>query len=216
MKVYFISGLGADCRIFTHIRLPDGFEKVDLNWLTPEKKESLSKYSMRMAQHIDTSEKFALVGLSLGGMIASEIADKYSPAATILVSSISSSQELPGLYKLMNALKLHSLLPVSVIKSATILKRFFTAERKEDKSLLRRIIRDTDPNFIRWGLNAIPRWDHTSTQSNFCHIHGAKDAILPIKYTKPTHTIPTGTHMLILTNAEEVNKIIAEKLSQIK
>ncbi len=216
MKVYFISGLGADCRIFTHIRLPEGFEKVDLNWISPKKDESLSDYSMRMSENINTSEKFVLIGLSMGGMIASEIAGKYSPAATILVSSVPSSSELPKMYKAMNSLQLHRLLPISVIKSATILKRLFTAERKEDKSLLRRIIRDTDPQFIRWGLNAIPQWKYTSDQSGFCHIHGGKDAILPIKYTKPTHTIASGTHMLILTNAEEVNKILEETLLQIK
>src|SRR5687767_6263954 len=111
MKVYFISGLGADCRIFKHIRLPEGFEKVDLNWIPAKKDESLSDYATRMAERINTSEKFALVGLSLGGMIASEIAGKHSPAATILVSSISSSRELPKMYKLMNAMKIHALLP---------------------------------------------------------------------------------------------------------
>lgn len=215
MKVYFISGLGADSRIFTHIRLPEGFEKVNLDWIPPKQNESLSEYAMRLSEKIDTSEKFALIGLSLGGMIASEIAEKYQPAATILVSSITSSRELPKRYKIMNALKLHLLLPMSVIKSATILKRLFTAESKEDKSLLRQIIRDVDPNFLKWGLNAIPKWDHTSTYPGFCHIHGGKDVIIPIKSTKPTHTIPGGTHMLILTNADEVNSIIAEALSLI-
>ena len=216
MKVYFISGLGADCRIFSHIRLPAGFEKVDLNWIPPKKDESLSDYSKRMGEKINAAEKFALVGLSMGGMVALEIAERYSPAATILVSSISSSSQLPRRYRVLNALKLHLLLPVAVIKSATILKRLFTVETKEDKSLLRKIIRDMNPAFVKWGLKAILQWNYTSTPTALWHIHGAKDEILPIKFTKPTHTIPEGSHMLILTNAKEVNEILAEVLGSVK
>lgn len=216
MKVYFISGLGADCRVFTHIRLPEGFEKVDIDWISPLKNESLGEYALRLAGKIDTSEKFAVVGLSMGGMIASEIAGRFSPAATILVSSISSSDQIPKRYKIMHALKLDKLLPVSVIKSATVLKRLFTVESKDDKSLLRAVIKDTDPVFIRWALRAIPQWHYTAVPKDLWHIHGSSDEILPIRYTRPTHTIAGGSHMMVMTKAIEVNKIIAEALATIR
>ena len=35
MKVYFVSGLAADSRVFKHIRVPAGFEMVHLEWLPP-------------------------------------------------------------------------------------------------------------------------------------------------------------------------------------
>ena len=41
MKIYFISGLAADRRIFKNLRLPDGFEPVYLDWISPLKDESL-------------------------------------------------------------------------------------------------------------------------------------------------------------------------------
>ncbi|RYD69520.1 MAG: hypothetical protein EOP53_27030, partial [Sphingobacteriales bacterium] len=65
MKVYFISGLAADCRVFKRIQLPAGFESVYLDWIPPLPNESLQSYAMRMAESIDTNEPFALVGLSM-------------------------------------------------------------------------------------------------------------------------------------------------------
>jgi hypothetical protein len=40
MKVYFISGLGADERVFQRLELP-GIEQVHLGWISPTKKKSL-------------------------------------------------------------------------------------------------------------------------------------------------------------------------------
>lgn len=83
MKAYFISGMGADKRVFTHIQLPEGFEAVFLDWLAPNREETLPSYAMRLADHIDTTEPFVLIGLSFGGMLATEIAKQYPPAATV-------------------------------------------------------------------------------------------------------------------------------------
>ena len=53
MKVYFISGLAADKRIFKNLRLPEGFEPVYLDWISPLKDESLRDYALRLAKKID-------------------------------------------------------------------------------------------------------------------------------------------------------------------
>ena len=49
MKVYFISGIAADSRIFKYIELPDGFEAVFINYIKPFKDESLSVYGFYVA-----------------------------------------------------------------------------------------------------------------------------------------------------------------------
>jgi hypothetical protein len=38
MNVYFISGLAGDSRVFKHVRLPQGYEMVHLDWINPKKK----------------------------------------------------------------------------------------------------------------------------------------------------------------------------------
>src|SRR5450432_3539489 len=100
MKVYFISGLAADSRVFKYIQLPAHCEAVFLEWITPIKNESLQNYSMRLAERIDMNEPFSIIGLSMGGMMASEIACRLSPAATILISSVPSSKHLPFYFKI--------------------------------------------------------------------------------------------------------------------
>jgi pimeloyl-ACP methyl ester carboxylesterase len=216
MKVYFISGLAADKRVFKHIRLPDGFEIIHLDWITPRKKESLEAYSLRLAENIQTGEPFVLVGLSMGGMIASEIAKKYTPSATILLSSIPAHRYLPTHLKLVGKLRLHKLMPVAVVKSAAIMKRLFTAETPDDKITLKQIIRDSDTAFIRWAMDAILKWKNEDIPQPLYHLHGTRDEVLPVKYTRPTHIIKKGGHLMVMNRATEVNHFLAETLSSLK
>lgn len=208
MKAYFISGMAADSRVFRHIRLPEGYEPVYLEWIEPRSNESLSDYALRLAEAIDSSAPFALIGLSFGGMLATEIAKQYKPAITILISSIPVSSHLPGYFKVMAKLRLHRFVPISLLKTSATAKRLFTAETNEDKKLLVQIIRESNPAMIRWSMNAILNWKNDWMPDPVCHIHGTRDEVLPIRYTTPTHTIPKAGHMLVMSDADAVNSIL--------
>lgn len=212
MKAYFISGMAADSRVFKHIRLPEGYEAVFLEWIEPLPDESLPSYALRLAKGIDRSEPFALIGLSFGGMIATEIARQFPPAMTILISSIPVSAELPFYFRMAARLRLHQLVPISLLKAAAAAKRFFTKERNEDKKLIVQAIRESDPNMIRWSMNAILNWKNDFIPQPVCHIHGTHDEVLPIRFTHPTHTIRRAGHMLVMTEASQVNEIIKNTL----
>ncbi len=211
MKVYFISGLAADRRVFKHIKLPAGFETVHLDWISPVKGEPLEYYAERLAEKIETKEKFALVGLSMGGMIASEIAKKHKPAFTILISSVSTFKQFPSRFKILYITRLHKILPVSFLKSTSIVKRLFSSEDAQDKKVLRQVIKDSDAKFIRWALNAIFKWKNEDIPDQLWHIHGTHDSVLPIRNTKPTHIIQKGGHLMVMSRAKELNHIL-EKL----
>ncbi len=216
MNVYFISGIGADGRIFRNIRLPDGFTAIYLDWIPPAgDEEPLEDYAHRLSASMDPSKPFILVGLSLGGMLATEIAKRYTPAGLILISSIPSARHLPGYYKMAGNLKLHRLVPISLLKSASMLKRLFTAETAEEKKYLRLAIRGTDARFIRWSLNAIINWKSEHSPENYIHIHGSRDALLPVKYTQPTDVIRGGGHLMVLPKAREINAILDKYLVQL-
>jgi pimeloyl-ACP methyl ester carboxylesterase len=212
MKVYFVSGLAADSRVFKNIQLPAHCEPVFLEWIDPLKKESLKNYASRLAESIVVNEPFAIIGLSMGGMISAEIAGKYKPAFTILISSVPSSKQLPFYFKAAGKLRLHKLVPVSLVKSAAQYKRLFTTETDEDKEILRHIIHDSDPAFISWALDAILEWESDELLSSYIHIHGTKDEVLPIRFTKPTHIISKGGHMMVMNRAREINAILKEVL----
>lgn len=221
-KVYFISGLGADHQVFKYIRLPEGMVAVHLHWLKPGKTETLQEYAARLAEHIDIAEPFALVGLSFGGMLATEIAKRNQPQHIILISSIPLSAQLPGYFRIAAALRLHRIVPVGLVKFAATSKRLFTNEKNEDKKLIRELIRNTDPFFLRWAMGAILQWkneqvpfatDHLKDNpASFTHIHGTSDAILPSRYTRPTHRIPKAGHLMVMTRPKAINAILQEVL----
>lgn len=214
MKVYFIPGLGADQRVFRHIRLPDGFEMEPVQWLPPQEHESLVSYAERLATAMDTSKPFAVVGLSFGGMLAAEISHLLHPKVTILIASIPSAKQLPGYYRILAPFRLEKVIPVKWLTNASIIKRLFTTETAADKQLLRQIITDTDPYFIRWALGAIQTWTTTDPPAQYVHIHGSADRLLPIRYVQPTHILPRAGHLLVLNRAPAVNRLLAEILTE--
>lgn len=215
MKAYFISGMAADARVFRHIRLPEGYEPVYLDWIDPVPHESLRSYALRLAERIDRNHPFILLGLSFGGMLGTEIAKKFKPALTILISSIPVSSQLPGYYRMAKKMRLHQLVPISVLKSGAIVKRFFTKESPDNKKLLAQVIRESDPRLIRWSMEAILGWENDEVPEPICHIHGTRDEILSIRYTHPTHTVENGSHMMVLEQATRINEILHKVLQPV-
>lgn len=97
MKIYFLSGLGADESVFKALHLP-GVERVYLNWIEPLPKESMEAYAQRMANRIAEPNPI-IIGLSFGGMMAMEIAKLITVKQLILVSSAKTAKELPPYFR---------------------------------------------------------------------------------------------------------------------
>ena len=216
MKVYFISGLGADKRVFKHISLPDRFDTIYLDWISPLPNESLQEYARRLSKKIDINTPFALVGLSMGGMIAAEISKLLKPKFTVLISSVPVASQLPPYFKWMPSLNLSRLMPLRLMKSAFIMKRLFAAETADDKATLIQMVRSIDMKFIQWAMYAIPKWKNEELPSPYIHIHGSRDKVLPMRYTKPTHVIQKGGHLIIMNRAKEINRILEMAFLSIK
>jgi len=70
--VYFISGLGADERVFQFLDLSE-IEHRFIKWNVPQKNESLPSYCKRLTEQINVQQEVILIGISFGGMIAQEI-----------------------------------------------------------------------------------------------------------------------------------------------
>ena len=213
MKVYFIPGLAADSRVFHRIQLPEGYEAIHLDWLDPLPKESLTDYAQRMGERVESSSPFALVGLSFGGMLVSEIAKQKHPEKLILLSSIPRSDDLPPYFKTAGRLKLDRTVPVGLIKKGIIIRRIFSPHGREDEAIIRDIVDKSDPSFISWAMRAILEWKGLEPDIPFVQIHGSKDIVLPLRYTRPTHVIRGAGHLMVMDRAEQINEILRETLS---
>ncbi len=208
MRAYFISGLGADKKAFQRIKLPQGYEPIYLDWIPPQKEESLTNYARRFSSLIKNDDAFILIGLSFGGMLACEIARLRHPFKTIIISSIASSDELPWYFKKAGSMGLHKYVPIQLLKAGSMLKNVMGAATKEDKAIIYNYAKFADPDMIRWSMHAILNWQQPERLPGVVHVHGSRDHMLPLKYTRPDHVIQNGGHLMIFNKADEVNKIL--------
>jgi pimeloyl-ACP methyl ester carboxylesterase len=213
LKAYFISGLGADKRAFYKIKLPLNYNAVHLDWIKPLPNESFPDYAKRFSELIEPGEDFVLIGLSFGGMLASEIAKLISPRKIIIISSVSCYNELPWYFKMGGRLGLHRIISPAVYKQATLLNRFMGAGDKEMKAIVYSYVNNIDPAFIRWSLNIIVNWSHVERHTNLIHIHGSNDHLLPCKYVKADYIVENGGHLMVMNKAGEVNRILGQVLA---
>lgn len=216
MNAYFISGLGADKRIFSKIKLDERIRIIHIDWIVPLKRESLPDYAKRLSEIIDISSPFILVGVSFGGMIAVEISKILKPLMTIAISSTILSNELPFLYRLAGKLHLIRLIPPNLMKSSNKFSQnfFFGIKSTEEKNLLTKIIQDTDPVFLKWAITSIITWKNNIRPDNLIQIHGNHDRILYSKSATVDFTIEYGTHFMVYQNAKEISEIIDELISE--
>jgi hypothetical protein len=211
MNVYFVSGLGADSRVFKQLTLPSSITPIYIEWLVPNANETISNYAQRLSKIIDTTQPFVLVGLSFGGMVVTEMLAFVTPIKTILISSVTCKQELPFYYRWAGALKLHKLIPTAVQNKANSISYWiFGITSTNDKLLLKNILAVSNPIFTVWAINEIVNWKRATPLLSAIRIHGNNDKILPIINCTPQYVINGGGHFMIVNKAEEISSIIAK------
>ena len=205
-KVYFISGLGADKRAFSFLDL-SFCEPVFINWIKPLEKESLKSYALRLRKQIPV-EHPTVVGVSFGGMLATEMAKEDKLMNVIIIASNKSSAEFPGYLRVGKYLPVYKWLPEKLIKNKSLLNWVLGVEKDEQRKLMSAIIADTNPTFLKWAIGAILHWKETSIPINVKHIHGTADKLLPYRLTKADHTIEGGTHTMTFYKHKEISDLL--------
>ena len=215
MNVYFLSGLGVDKRVFKNLDLSGNFSKYFLEWIQPIPNESFSSYAKRMTAFIDEREPFILVGLSFGGMMAVEMSKFVHPLKTIIISSATNNFQLPWFVKTIRYMPLYKIMPSQLLKKTNSLFYYlFGIKTKEEKILLKDILKGTDPLILKWSINAIAKWKNKTVPANLIHIHGDGDKLLPVKLTKANIIVKRGEHFMIYSKAKEISQIMNKILAQ--
>ncbi len=207
MKVYFISGLGADEKAFQALDL-SAVEKIHLNWIPPLHKESIESYAKRMAERIE-EENPIIIGLSFGGMMAIEIAKIISVQQVIIISSAKGKMELPPYFSICRYIPFHKILPIRAIGlNEKAMLYIFGTRNEEQKQNLINIINNTVEGFNNWAIDRIVKWKNTVVPKNLVHIHGDSDKLLPLGYVKSDYVISNGGHFMIVNQAKDISTII--------
>ena len=215
MKLYCLSGLGADERVFQHLNL-SMFEVIHVQWIDFIPNESLVSYAHRLGEIIDDSVPFALMGLSFGGMLAIEIAKQKTPKQLFLISTMAHVSEKPLRMKVFGKMGAYNFIPASYFnKPSKIAYRLFGAKAPSEKKLLDEILADNAPKFIKWALNAISNWNNTE-RVKAIRIHGTKDKLFPFHQLKIEHFIQGGGHLMVISHAAEINEILQKEFYRIQ
>lgn len=171
---------------------------------------SLADFAKQLSSCIDTSEKFILIGVSLGGMICCELNEFLHPQGTIIISSAKNQNELPFRYKFQKAIPIYKLFPgKALLAGAKLLQPIVEPDRNKNKATFQGMLAAKDPVYVKRTVNMIINWNRTTNTNKIEHIHGTNDHTLPFKkINSPDHIIENGSHMMTLTRANEISKII--------
>lgn len=219
MKLYIIPGLGFDHRMFNHLDFSE-FQTTFLDWIEPIKNENISDYALRLAKDINENshEKTVIIGHSLGGVMASEIARIKKVDQIILISSIRSSEENPFQFRIIKPLGIHHLFT----KKFTFSTFKYWAKQsdyvsQEEQDLFRKMVGGYSDDYLKWALKTLSIWKSHPLPSHtkVFQIHGDKDKNFPIKKLKhPDRIIQNAGHFMAYKRADEIGKIIMEILNK--
>jgi len=214
--IYLISGLGTNEKAFARIDL-GGRPFTFLPWIKPQRNELLDHYLDRFAAGINPNEEIIFIGLSMGGMIAQNLAQKFKTSKIILISSVISEKEYSMLFRFFRFTGLYKLAPVKLLlKFRFFIYQLFGASSGNEKKFLIELLADADPQLIHWSLDIVAKWKQVFTHppGNLYRIHGKKDPIFPHKYIGKAQLIEGGSHVMIVTKATSVNEWLKKILDE--
>lgn len=207
--IYFLPGQGADERLFNNIILDSQYVIKYIKYSIPKASDNMQSYAQKMAEQIDTTEPFILIGTSFGGMLSTELNDFLSPEKVIIISSAKSQYELPRRYQRQKKNKLYKLVtPMMTKAGAIVLQPIVEPDRMRENSTFRSMLWDKNPIYMKHSVRMIIEWERTEYNKNIIHIHGENDKTVPIRNVDYDILIENGSHMMTLTKGEYLSKIL--------
>lgn len=211
LVLYLIPGTGADERLFHALDL-SAFDTVNIKLPIATSTEDMAGYAARIAkEQVDTTRPFAIMGVSLGGMVATELADLLNPEAVIIIASAKTRQELPAGYRLNQHIPFHKLIGGRTMRwTSKAFQPIYEPMADEQRDLFVQMISAKEPAFLNQAIRLIVEWDREDAPAGIIHIHGTKDRTLPYRCVDATHSVVGGTHMITYSQPERIEGVIAE------
>jgi pimeloyl-ACP methyl ester carboxylesterase len=216
LVIYFISGLGADERIFNNIALPTHVIIKHIHWIEPLPQETLQEYCRRLLPQIDVTDEFILIGLSFGGMVAIELSKIIHPRQVIIISSVATAKEIPFQFKIIRLFRLHKIISARLLKIPNpLVNWFFGVKTKKEKGMLRAFSKNVTPCYLKWSMNSVLNWNNKHKPDNLVHIHGKEDKIFPCSKTNADIILEQGGHLMVFNQAKKINAILSDFINQL-
>jgi pimeloyl-ACP methyl ester carboxylesterase len=211
IPVYFMPGLAASSSIFERIVLPSAsFEVILLDWVQPEKDETLVAYAQRMAEKV-VHENAVLIGVSFGGILVQEMAVFLNLRKLIIISSVKTRDEMPRRIKFAKTTKAYKLLPTSLLNDVEkLIKYSFGNGINQKLKLYEKFLHLRNKEYLDWAIEQVVCWDRSVPDPRVIHIHGDLDEVFPAKNINSFIPIKGGTHIMILNRFRWFNQYLPD------
>ncbi|GCD78488.1 alpha/beta hydrolase [Thermaurantimonas aggregans] len=188
-------------------------------WVEPERTESLSDYTQRMiSPHLkDSGAVRVAIGLSFGGVVALHGLDQGFFTHVILVSSVKGRDEFSPFFRFLRIVPIYRMLPDSWLKSILVGSGLIPAGlRHEHQLMFRQMFDQFSPSYFKWCVDRLIHIPKSKQQKNVYHIHGTHDEVFAYRYICSAEAVPGGSHLMIVTRAKEISRMVEQILQQIK
>lgn len=215
IHVYLMPGMAANPTIFEFIHLPeDQFEIHWLEWMSPEKSESLESYAKRMIAKIE-HDNVVLLGVSFGGILVQEMSKYMNLRKLFVVSSVKSKHELPKRMKLMKYTKAYKVLPTRLVGNIDFLAKYAFGETITKRiELYKKYLSVSDKLYLDWAIEQVIEWDQEAPNEDAIYIHGDKDVIFPHSCGGNCIVVEGGTHIMVITKYKWFNEHLPKLILQ--
>lgn len=187
-RIILLPGMGADGRLFPEVwdALP-GVVRVD--WSECAGATTLGEAAEKLIRRHGIGPADRLVGISLGGMVACEIASRLRIASPVLIASTTHPRGVSRFLRLI-----HPLMRIVPLVPLQVALRY-------SPNLVHRMFARTDPGFLRAMVKAIFRWEGLSPAAELrpVRLHGRRDLVIP-RPAGPARLFDGG-HMFMVRDA---------------
>ena len=213
--IYFVPGLAAGPEIFENLNLPeDKYELHYLEWKTPlALEETIANYAMRMSDDVKDKNP-VLVGVSFGGIMVQEMSKYIDAKKVIIISSVKHHNELPKRFQMVKFTKAYKVFPTKVVSNFEDYAQYFLGKSlKKRADIYKKYLSVRNQLYLNWSIRNVIKWEQNLATENIVHIHGVKDKVFPIKNIINCIKIQGANHVMIITKAKKISKIIDEVLT---
>ncbi|MGV9011256.1 MAG: alpha/beta hydrolase [Flavobacteriales bacterium] len=204
MTVYFLPGVGCDERLFSRIELP-GVDMRFLEWPPFPEGCTLAELAAEMNAGVDATKPHILAGVSMGGMVAQELALLTKPQKVILISTWTGPSEFPQHVRIARMLGLPRIIGSFTMWATWPFKRMLGERDRATDQLLWDMARQQTASKIKRGIQAVLRWQGSRWKGRVVRIHGTNDHVVPLGFPVD-HAIVNGAHIMVLDRAAEVSR----------
>lgn len=211
MNVYLLPGVACDRRLFEKFEL-QGHDVYPLEWPHIGPAQTLADIALQLSTQIDRTSDHVLVGVSMGGMVAQELAMITAPKKVVLISSVTGPQEWPMLLHASRRFRLHYLINNFTMHATWPIRQWWNKGDPEIAKVLFDMAVKQSAQQIRASAAAILRWKGSPWKGPMVRIHGDKDTLLPLRFPVD-HVVPGGSHVMVITRPREISRLVQQVIT---